>query len=311
MAKIPVLIDVDTGIDDAIALVLALASDKLDVKGITTVAGNVTLDRTTENTLAVVELLKRTDVPVAKGADRPLVRPVHTAPEVHGNTGLGNATLPKATLPLNEKDAVSFMAQVIEESEVPVTLMPVGPLTNIAIFLMSYPHLKPKIKEIVIMGGAAYGGNVTPSSEFNIYVDPHAAHVVFSSGIKIVMCGLDVTLKAYATQRDIESFANLGNDVGAFCAKTMETYLARYLSNGQPGCALHDAVAVTYLIAPELLGGRNANVQVDIDGEHTFACTVTDFRLRRRNTENENAFVVLDVEREKFIDLLLKAAKSY
>lgn len=181
MTKTPIIMDVDTGIDDAIALTVALQAKSLDIKGITVVAGNQTIEKTLKNTLDVVEYLGRTDIPVAKGAEKPLVAPQIIAEETHGESGLGSAKLPAASIQPVEEDAVSFMRRVLEESDEKITLVPTGPLTNIALLLMAYPHVKEKIEKIVVMGGGAFEGNASATSEFNILVDPHAASVVFAS----------------------------------------------------------------------------------------------------------------------------------
>ena len=311
MKKIPIIMDVDTGIDDAVALVVALQSTKLDVKGITVVAGNQTLDKTLYNTLSVVEYLGRKDIPVAKGADKPLVKAPIIADETHGETGLGTAKLPVPTIAPHELDAVAFLKKTLEESEEKITLVPVGPLTNIAILLLSYPHVKEKIEKIVMMGGGAYEGNVTALAEFNILVDPEAASVVFSSGLPIVMCGLDVTMRSYATKGDIERIGNTKTIAGEFCAEAFKVYYNRYINNTRlPGCAVHDAVAVVYLTNPELISGEYATAHVDIDGVNTYGATVCDFRPWR-DKSFDNAFVCLDIDREKFIDIMVQSCKSY
>ncbi|MEG1896025.1 MAG: nucleoside hydrolase [Oscillospiraceae bacterium] len=311
MKKTPIILDVDTGIDDAVALVLALQSSELDVRGITVVAGNQTLEKTLYNTLSVVEFLGRKDIPVAKGADRPLVKPPIIADEAHGESGLGTAVLPCPTIKQDKLDAVSFLRKSLEESEEKITLVPVGPLTNIALLLMSYPHIKEKIEKIVIMGGGAYEGNCTAMSEFNILVDPEAAQVVFEAGVPIVMCGLDVTMKSYTTKEDIQRIKDMGTIAGKFCAEAFGVYYNRYITNTTlPGCAVHDAVAVTYLLHPEWIKTEKATVKVDIDGKETYGATVCDFRPWRDLTK-DNALVCMDIEREKFVDLLVRACESY
>ena len=313
MEKIPVIMDVDTGVDDAIAILHALASDKLELLGITTVGGNQTLEKTTRNTLAVLELLGRTDIPVAAGAAGPLVRQLHTAASVHGESGLGAATLPPPTKQPEASDAVTCLRRWIESSLKPVTIVAVAPLTNIAILLKAYPHLKAKIERIVIMGGGAFRGNASPVAEFNIWVDPEAAHMVFQAGVPMVMCGLDVTMQAITTQQDIDAFAGLGNAAGTFCADAFGHYYNFYkqqYGDAVNGCAVHDAVAVMVLTHPELMKSSPAYVEVDLTGEKTLGCTAADFRNRGRlhpfNTE-----VVMELDREKFIQLLLASAAKF
>ena len=216
MKKIPILMDVDTGIDDAIALMFAMQSDKLDIKGITAVAGNQVIEKTLRNTLDVVEFAGRSDIPIAKGAASPLVRKLEIAGDTHGESGLGSAKLPLAEKQPEDIDAVGLMRKVLEESDEKVILVPTGPLTNIALLLLAYPHVKEKIEKIVLMGGGAFEGNATPTAEFNIWVDPEAASVVFNSGLPVVLVGLDVTMKAYVTLEDINAMKATGTRAGEF-----------------------------------------------------------------------------------------------
>lgn len=311
MKKIPVIIDVDTGIDDAVALVLALQAKELDIKGITTVAGNQTIEKTTRNTLDVVEYFGRSDIPVAMGAKGPLVREQIIAAYAHGESGLGTAVLPMAKSPVHPLDAVSFIRKVLEESDEPITLVPTGPLTNIAILLKAYPHLKEKIKEIVLMGGGAFEGNSNATAEFNIFADPEAAAVVFDSGVKLVMCGLDVTMKAMVTPEDVQTILGTGTIAGKFIAEAFEFYINMYKNvSGISGCAVHDAVTITYLLKPELIKTKSGIAKVDIDGKDSYAATICDFRPWRER-ENDNALVCLDIDREAFVQLIVDACKNY
>lgn len=311
MSKIPVIIDVDTGIDDAMALVLALQSDKLDIRGITTVAGNQTIEKTTRNTLDVVEYFGRSEIPVAMGAKQPLVRPQIIAAYAHGESGLGTAVLPKAEKQAEELDAIDFIRTELEKSDEKITLVPTGPLTNIAILLKAYPQIKEKIEKIVLMGGGAFQGNSNATAEFNIYADPEAASIVFNSGIKLVMCGLDVTMKAIVTPEDINTIKAIGTKASDFIAKAFEFYMAMYKKNANfTGCAVHDAVTITYLIAPELIKTRQGIARVDIDGKDSYAATICDFRPWR-DTEKDNALVGVDIDREAFVQMLLDACKNY
>ena len=311
MSKIPVIIDVDTGIDDAMALVLALQSDKLDIRGITTVAGNQTIEKTTRNTLDVVEYFGRSEIPVAMGAKQPLVRPQIIAAYAHGESGLGTAVLPKAEKQAEELDAIDFIRTELEKSDEKITLVPTGPLTNIAILLKAYPHIKEKIEKIVLMGGGAFQGNSNATAEFNIYADPEAASIVFNSGVKLVMCGLDVTMKAIVTPDDINTIKAIGTKASDFIAEAFEFYMAMYKKNANfTGCAVHDAVTITYLIAPELIKTRQGIARVDIDGKDSYAATICDFRPWR-DTEKDNALVGVDIDREAFVQMLLDACKNY
>ncbi|MBQ5782400.1 MAG: nucleoside hydrolase [Oscillospiraceae bacterium] len=311
MKKIPVIMDVDTGIDDAVALILAMQSDKLDIKGVTVVAGNQTLDKTLYNTLSVVDCFAKYPIPVARGAEKPLVIPQYVDPSTHGESGLGTAKLPVPKIKQHALDAVSFIRETLENSDEKITLVPVGPLTNIALLLVQYPHLKGKIEKIVMMGGGAFEGNMNAVEEFNIFVDPHAAKIVFDSGVDIVMCGLDITMKSYTTWEDIMRLKETGTAAGDFCAEAFGVYYNRYVTNSRlPGCAVHDAVAVTYLINPELITAYPAKVTVDIDGQESFGATVCDFRTTRDKSQ-DNALVCLDIDRKAFVDILVKACESY
>lgn len=310
MNKIPVIIDVDTGIDDAVALVMALQAKELDIKGITTVAGNQTIEKTTRNTLDVVEYFGRADIPVAKGHSKPLVREQIIAAYAHGESGLGSAVLPKAEKQAEELDAVSFMKKVLEESDEKITLVPTGPLTNIAVLLLAYPHVKEKIEKIVLMGGGAYEGNSNSTAEFNIYADPEAANIVFASDVPLVMCGLDVTMKAVITPEDVEILKGLGTKAGNFVAEAFSFYSDMYKKvAGINGCAVHDAVTITYLLKPELIKTKPAIARVDISGINTYGATICDF-TPWRNRAMDNALVALDIDRDAFAQLIIDACKN-
>lgn len=309
MRKIPIIMDCDPGHDDAIAMILACASDKLDVKAITTVGGNQTVAKTTNNALKMLTFMDK-QIPVAKGADRPMRRELEIAPEVHGDTGLDGPIIPEATQKALDINAYELMAKVVEESEEKVTLVPTGPLTNIAIFLSAYPHLKSKIERISLMGGSAIGGNWTASAEFNILVDPEAADIVFRSGIPITMSGLDVTHKAQVYPEDIEKIKSQGGKVAVLVAELLEYFIKFHKEIcGWDFAPLHDPCAIAWLINPEMFKSKKLNVQIDMDGEHTTGCTVTDF-LNRFDLE-PNTDVLLDVDRHQFIDMIIEAVNKY
>lgn len=309
MRKIPVIMDCDPGHDDAIAMILACASDKLDVRAITTVGGNQTVAKTTNNALRMLTFMNK-QIPVAKGADRPMRRELEIAPEVHGDSGLDGPVIPEATQKALDINAYELMAKVVEESEDKVTLVPTGPLTNIAIFLSAYPHLKSKIERISLMGGSAIGGNWTASAEFNILVDPEAADIVFKSGIPITMSGLDVTHKAQVYPEDIEKIRNQGGKVAVLVAELLEYFIKFHKEIcGWDFAPLHDPCAIAWLINPDMFKSKKLNVQIDIDGEHTTGCTVTDF-LNRLDLE-PNTDVLLDVDRHQFIDMIIDAVNKY
>jgi purine nucleosidase len=275
-----IIIDTDPGQDDAIALLLAAASPELELLGVTTVAGNVPLALTTLNARKVMELAGRTDVPICAGADRPLDVPLVTAEHVHGDTGLNGVELPDPTLALDPRHAVDFIVQTLREREAgTVTLCPLGPLTNIALALRQAPDIAPRIRRIVLMGGGCFeGGNVTPAAEFNIYVDPQAAHEVFTSGVPITMAPLDVTHEALTTAARIEAIRSIGNRAGPVVAAWME-FFERFDEEkyGQDGGPLHDPCVIAWLLRPELFTGRDCNVRIETQSELTRGMTVVDF----------------------------------
>ncbi|MGB5822935.1 MAG: pyrimidine-specific ribonucleoside hydrolase RihA [Proteocatella sp.] len=309
MKKIPIIMDCDPGHDDAIAIILACASDKLDVRAITTVGGNQTIAKTTNNALRVLAFIDK-NIPVAMGANNPLRRELEIAPSVHGESGLDGPELPEPKQEPLEMSAFELMAKTVEESDEKITLVPTGPLTNIAIFLLAYPHLKSKIERISLMGGSAIGGNWTASAEFNILVDPEAADIVFKSGIPITMSGLDVTHKAQVYPEDIKRIKDQGGKVAVMVGELLEFFIKFHKEIcGWDFAPLHDPCAVAWLINPDMFTSKKLNVQIDIEGEHTTGCTVTDF-LNRFDLE-PNTDVLLDVDRHQFVDMLIDAVNQY
>ncbi|TXI20822.1 MAG: nucleoside hydrolase [Roseateles sp.] len=276
----PLIIDTDPGQDDAVALLLAAASPELELVGVTTVAGNVPLALTTLNARKVLELAGRRDVPVCAGADRPLDVALVTAEHVHGDTGLNGVELPEPTLPVDPRHAVDFIIQTLREREPgTVTLCPLGPLTNIALALRRAPDIAARIRRIVLMGGGFFeGGNVTPAAEFNFYVDPQAAHEVFTSGVPITMAPLDVTHQVLTTAARIDAIRALPNRVGAVVAAWME-FFERYDEEkyGQDGGPLHDPCVIAWLLAPQLFSGRDCNVQIEVASPLTRGMSVIDW----------------------------------
>ena len=313
--QIPIIFDTDLGVDDAYALLLAAGSPTIRILGITTVFGNNSVENCTDNVQRICELLNL-NVPVAKGASKGLFRkPVdYSDPNqlfVHGEDGLGGKRymLKESRKPLDEMDAVDMMARLIRRCEDKVVLVPVGPLTNIATFLMTYPELKDRIDGIALMGGAAYGGNALLVGEANIVADPEAAQIVFQSGCRVVMCGLDATNQAYVTKDDLELFKLVGGGIADFYYEMIRHYsdIISKLSPNAPGPALHDSVPVAWLIRPEVLQLQPAFVQVDLDGRYTRTCTATDFLLR--DGKKANAMVATGINRESFIELHVNAFK--
>ncbi len=300
-----IIIDTDPGQDDAIAILLALASPELDVLGITAVAGNVPLALTEKNARKICELAGRPETKVFAGAVRPLVRPLVTAEHVHGRTGLDGPDLPEPTMALQDEYAVDFIVDTLmAEDPGQVTLCPLGPLTNIALALIREPRIAPRIREIVLMGGGFFeGGNVTPAAEFNIYVDPHAAEIVLGAGIPVVMMPLDVTHKALTTARRVTRFRDLATPVGRATAALLE-FFERFDEEkyGTDGGPLHDPCVIAYLLKPELFGGRSCNVAVETASELTMGMTVVDWW--GVTDRPKNAMVMRDVDDDGFFALL-------
>ena len=305
MSPTAILLDCDPGHDDAIALLLALASPELELLGVTTVAGNQTLEKTTANAIRILEFVSRTDVPVAAGADRPLVRAPHVAANVHGETGLDGPDLPPAQGDPINRHAVDFLADKIREREGAVTLVAVGPLTNVALLLALHPDARPE--RIVLMGGAIAEGNVTPAAEFNIWADPEAAARVFASDIGVTMVGLDVTHKALFTSAHV---GRLAGRVGAMVAELFRFYgefhRKVYKFDGSP---VHDAVAVAHVIRDDLLQTEHLNTEIDVESELCRGRTVID--IWRRSGREPNSIVAVDIEADGFLDLLIERLNSF
>ena len=276
-----IIIDTDPGQDDAVAILVALASpEELDVLGITCVAGNVPLDLTSRNARIVCELAGKPDVKVFAGCDRPLGRDLVTAEHVHGKTGLDGPDLPEPTMPMAEGHAVDFIIDTLRDNAPgTVTLCPLGPLTNIATALQKAPDIADRIAKIVLMGGGYFeGGNITPTAEFNIYVDPQAADTVFKSGAPIVVMPLDVTHKALVTKARNDAFRAIGSPVGIAVAE-MTDFFERFDKEkyGSDGAPLHDPCVTAYLINPDLFKGRHINVEIETESELTMGMTVADW----------------------------------
>lgn len=309
LRKTPVIIDCDPGHDDAIALLLAFASEKLDVKAVTVTGGNQTLEKTLNNTkriLAFAGIKTR----VAKGADKPMLRELKIAPEVHGESGLDGPDLPNAPdYPVEELPAVEVMKDILLSSQEKVVLIPTGPLTNIGILLSLYPQVKEHIDYISLMGGAVVGGNWSPAAEFNILVDPEAAKIVFDSGIHIVMSGLDVTHKAMVYPNEAELFRDQGGKVSVLVAELLDFFFKFHQGEGFEGSPLHDPCAVAYVIDKELFRSKKYVVEIETAGEFTTGATVADFF--GTTGKEPNVEVLLDVDREAFLKLLCENMAKY
>lgn len=306
MAPRKIIIDTDPGQDDAVAILLALASpEEIDVLGITAVAGNVPLALTAKNALKVCELAGKTDVPVYAGCDRPLGRALVTAEHVHGKTGLDGPDLPEPQMPLSEGHAVDFIIDTVRTQPAgTVTLCPLGPLTNIATAFRKAPDIVERVQQIVLMGGAYFEvGNITPTAEFNIYVDPEAADIVFKSGVDIVVMPLDVTHKALVTKPRNDAFRALGNAAGVAVAQMTDFFerfdKEKYGSNGAP---LHDPCVTAYLIRPELFSGRHINVEIETQSDLTMGMTVADWW--GVTDRPKNALFIGDIDADGFFALL-------
>ena len=309
MERIPVILDGDPGHDDAIAWMLACASSRLDILAAVAVSGNVSLEKTAYNTRRVLTLLGRADIPVAAGAAKPLLGKPMDAPSVHGVSGLDGPALPEPAQQLSELFGPELMAQAVKNSAAPVTIIATGPLTDVALLLMSHPELKEKIARISLMGGGILSGNWTPAAEFNILVDPEAAQIVFESGIPIIMSGLDVTEKALIMPEDFERVRAAGNEVSRIMAEWLEFFYKFHRSIGYAGAPMHDPCAVAVLLAPELFEIKEMYVEVECSGEYTRGATVGDYY--GKSGKKPNASVLLGLDREKFVELLVGAAASY
>ncbi len=296
----PVIIDTDPGRDDAVALMLACGAPGLEVRAVTTVAGNVSLEKTTRNALRVLSLIGREEIPVAAGAEKPLYRELLTAEHVHGESGIAGPDLPDPGFEPDKRDAVSLMADVLEASEEPVTLIPIGPLTNVAALLDRRPELKEKVGRVVMMGGSVGAGNTTAAAEFNVLVDPEAARAVFASGLPVTMVGLDVTHQARAGEAVMERLRSMGKIGEAAAALLAEP---EWRPNRDETPPVHDAVAVAAALEPELLRTLPMRVEVECTGEHTTGETVCD--ANGVSGRAPNAEVGVGVDAGRVFEILL------
>jgi pyrimidine-specific ribonucleoside hydrolase len=301
----PIVIDCDPGHDDAIAILLALGSPEVELRGITTVAGNQTLDKTTTNALKVLELADRTDIPVGVGADAPLQRTLRTAANVHGESGLDGPDLPGPTTKPADGEAADLLAEWIEPG---VVLVPTGPLTNVALLLQRHPDVKDRLERIVWMGGAIAEGNTTPAAEFNAYVDPEAARIVFESGIPVTMIGLDITHMALFDSSHAERLrgaGKAGKAVAELADFFLEFHRQRYSFDGAP---IHDAMAVAHVIDPTLVTTVECNISIETASEFCDGRTVVDKWLV--TDRPKNAYAGVDVDAGRFLELLVDRIAS-
>lgn len=287
-----IIIDTDPGIDDAVAIAAAVFSESLQVELISTVAGNVSIDKTTNNALRLVEFFDK-DIPVSKGACKPLIRTPKNASHIHGDSGMDGFEFNKVTKTLCDKNSVDKMREIILNSKEKITLVPIGPLTNIALLLSCYPECKENIEEIVMMGGSSGRGNDTPAAEFNIYADPEAAKIVISSGVKITMCPLDVTMNATLDLDTINELRDM-NKVGAMFYGLFNHYRGGSVSKG--GLKMHDLTTIAYLTKPELFATEKVFVDVETGGEYTAGFMVVDFKDLYKKEKNVNFCTTVNVE---------------
>ena len=310
MIKKKIIIDTDPGQDDAVALLLALASKELEILGVTCVAGNVPLSLTSENARKILELTRYTEIPVFAGADRPIKRTLVTAEHVHGKTGIDGPVLEKPKIKLQSKEAIEFIIEtILSYPKDQITLCTLGPLTNIGLAFQREPRIKTLIKEIIMMGGGFFeGGNITPAAEFNIYVDPEAAAEVLVSGIPITMLPLDVTHKALTSRSRIESFRKIGNKAGIATAEMLDFFerfdVEKYGSEGGP---LHDPNVIAYLLRPEFYEGKYVNVEIEVGSDLTRGMTVVDWW--NVTTRKKNVYYIDKVKDEEFFNFLIERIK--
>lgn len=294
-----IILDCDPGHDDAIAIVLAHGSPEIELLALTTVAGNQTLAKVTHNALVMATVCGITDVPIAAGADRPLVRPPRTAPSIHGETGLDGPDLPEPTVTLDPRHAVDLIiGTVLAHDPGSVTLVPIGPLTNIALAARRCPEIVGRVAGVVLMGGGHTKGNATAAAEFNILCDPEAAHIVFTAGWPVTQIGLDLTHQALATDDVVARIAAVGTPLAGFLRDVLVTFGENYrAAHGFSAPPVHDPCAVARVIDPAVLTTRAAHVDVELTGTHTTGMTVTDFRGRDGAALDTQVAIELDTER--------------
>lgn len=311
MARRPLIVDCDPGQDDAVTLLLAMASPELELLGITTVAGNVSVQQTSDNARRICELAGHPEMGVYAGCPRPLLRPLETAEHVHGKTGIDGADLPEPKMPLGSAHGVQYLIQTLMAAPEPVTLALLGPMTNLAVALVQQPQIVDHIETLVFMGGSAFEGNVTPAAEFNILTDPHAAQVVLSAGIReVVMLGLNVTHRVISTPERIERIRALGTKVGQTVAAMLTFYgkfdIERY---GLPGGPLHDPCVIAYLLEPQLFQTKPCYVEVETTSPLNLGRTVVD--RWGSSGQPANAQVAFEVDAQGFYDLLTERLGHY
>ncbi|MFB2586937.1 uridine-preferring nucleoside hydrolase UriH [Herbiconiux liukaitaii] len=302
-----IILDCDPGHDDAIALLLAHGSPEIELLAVTTVAGNQTLEKVTRNALAVAEIAGITGIPFAAGCPRPLVRPVEVAPDIHGESGMDGPVLPEPTLELDQRHAVDLIIETVMAHEPgTVTLVPTGALTNIALAARKEPRIAPRVKEVVLMGGGYHGGNWSATSEFNIIIDPEAAHIVFNEPWPLTMVGIDLTHQALATPEVVETFRALGTAPGQFVVELLEFFGTTYLeAQGFEHPPVHDPCAVAFVIDRSVMTVRKTPLDIELTGTLTLGMTVADFR--QPAPADCTTQVAVDLDHAKFWGLVADA----
>lgn len=300
-----IIIDTDPGIDDALTFLFALASPEIKLEAITTTQGNVTLEKATRNALSVLELAGASEIPVAAGSMFPLVQPLRASADVHGESGLGNSNLPEPRTKPIQGHAVDFLIERVLAEPDEISIFPIGPLTNISMAIRKEPKFAKAVKELVIMGGAIQdGGNMTPLAEFNIYVDPHAAHIVFHSGIPITLIPLDVTHKCLLKREHIERLLKIDSPISRFISDAVSIYLKASYERGFEGSAMHDPLTLATILAPELLTLKEYYVDVDISGGVSMGKTFAD--IYNVTKKPINMKVAMNVRNDEFIELFIQ-----
>jgi len=304
-----IIIDTDPGVDDALAFLLALASPEIQLEALTTTQGNVTLEKATLNALQILELLHASHIPVAKGSLLPLVQPLRASADVHGESGIGNSRLPEPQARPVSKHAVDYLIERVLAEPGEISIFPIGPLTNIAMAIRKEPRFAGAVKELVIMGGAVLEyGNMTPQAEFNIYVDPHAAHIVFHSGIPMTLIPLDVTHKCLLKQEHVDRLMKIDSPISRFIRDAMEVYLDASFKLGYAGSSLHDPLTLATILAPELLTLKEYYVDVDISGGVSMGKTFADIPNVLKKPRNMK--VAMSVRGEDFIEFFLQRMEA-
>jgi purine nucleosidase len=306
-----IILDTDPGVDDALTILLALASPEIQLEALTTVCGNIGVEKTTRNALAVLELAHARRIPVARGCSLPLVAlPGKSGEAVHGSSGIGKAVLPEPESQPIAAHAIDYLIERILAEPQQITLFTIGPMTNLALAIRKEPRIVQALKQLIIMGGAIrQGGNVTPLAEFNIHADPHAAHIVFHSGIPITLIPLDVTYKCLLTTADVERLNQIDSPIARFVRDSTAMYMDFYKKyEGFDGCALHDPLTLAVILAPELFTFEAHHVDVDISGGVSMGNTFADFMKVAKKPANMK--VALDVRGRDFIELFLERMES-